>query len=56
MTDPVLMSHALRGVPYTCRRGLHRMRLMTRVKSGELYTTTVRCLRCGLLRQEIGRV
>jgi hypothetical protein len=61
VTDPVLISHALRGVRLRCRYGWHKMRLMTRHKivGGEhdgVYRTVTRCQKCGLVRHEEGRV
>lgn len=52
--ERVLASHAFRGLPYTCKRGFHRMRLVTRAKVNGIYKTTTRCKRCGLVRQETG--
>ena len=56
MTDPVLLSRALRGVPLTCKYRLHRFRLITRRKVGVVYTTTSRCARCGTVRIEEGTI
>jgi hypothetical protein len=54
--DPVLTSHALRGVRLRCRYGFHKMRVMTRAKIGDQYRTVTRCQKCGLVRHETGRV
>jgi hypothetical protein len=56
VTDPVLVSHALRGVRIRCRYGWHKMRLMTRAKIDGQYRTVTRCQKCGLVRHELGRV
>lgn len=55
MTDPVLVTHALRGIRWTCRHGLHRFRLMTAHKIDGTYERTERCSRCGTVRTQRGR-
>jgi hypothetical protein len=55
VTDPVLMSAALRGVRWTCRRGFHRYRRMTASQVGGIYEQTDRCSRCGKVRTTRGR-
>lgn len=55
MTDPVLVTHALRGIHWTCKLGRHRFRLMTAVKVDSTYERTERCSRCGSVRTQRGR-
>ena len=55
MTDPVLASR-VRRTSWLCRRGAHRMVLITRVKIDDEYRTVRRCRRCGLVRHETGRL
>lgn len=54
MIDPTNVTH-LRRVSWLCRKGAHRMILITRVKIDGEYRTVRRCRRCGLVRHETGR-
>ena len=54
MTDPILASAAARGLPFTCRRGLHKFQLVTAAVINGKYERTERCRRCGRVRTERG--
>ena len=52
MADPVLASHARRGLLWVCRRGLHRWRLTSRSIIDGQVSTSWRCARCPAARHE----
>ena len=56
MTDPVLVSHALRGIRWRCRNGWHKFRPMTQHTIDGLNVKTDRCQKCGTVRRLERRV
>lgn len=52
VVDLGLAMAARRGLPWRCRRGHHKMALITAAKIDGMYKRTRRCRRCGLVRYE----